>query len=152
MLQPQTFPIFSDNITGRICPCTAESFCEDSFMAGAMRDNMRRFASKLFLVMSVTDCLLSELANTGSAQYNVRRLVLMKITRRYEIAFISCGVLLGFNLGVWSYAAFFLPPNTDRNGLAELFASVCLLVGLVWLAVMRAEIRRKDESNQKHDA
>jgi hypothetical protein len=76
----------------------------------------------------------------------------MKISRRYEIGFICCGVLLGFNLGVWSYAAFFLPPNTGRNGLAEFLASICLVVGLFWLTVMRAEMRRKDDANDKPDA
>src|ERR1035441_6344363 len=88
----------------------------------------------------------------SAAAFHARRLVLMKISRRYEIAFICCGVLLGFNLGVWSYAAFFLPPNTDRNGLAEFLASICLVVGLFWLTVMRAEMRRKDDVNDKPDA
>jgi hypothetical protein len=76
----------------------------------------------------------------------------MKISRRYEIAFICCGVLLGFNLGIWSYVVFFLPPHTDRNGVAEFLASICLLVGVVWLAVIRAEMRRKDDANDRPDA
>jgi hypothetical protein len=81
-----------------------------------------------------------------------RCLVLMKITRRFEIGFICCGVLFGFGLGVWSYVAFFLPPNTDRNGMAELLASSCLVVGLFWLVVMRAEMHRKDNANDKPEA
>jgi hypothetical protein len=76
----------------------------------------------------------------------------MKTTRRYEIGFICWGVLFGFSLGVWSYVAFFLPPNTDRNGMAKLLASSCSMVGLFWLIVMRAEMRRKDNANDKTDA
>jgi hypothetical protein len=60
--------IFSGSVgTRRLFPCTAGWFWEDSFMAEAIGDKMRQFASRILSFTSVTDCLLSELANTGSA-------------------------------------------------------------------------------------
>jgi hypothetical protein len=77
----------------------------------------------------------------------------MKIKRRHEIAFIICGVLMGFSLGVYTYDACFRSPHSDRNGFALLLASVCMLIGTLWLAVMRAEIKRQqNEIGPKPDA
>jgi hypothetical protein len=77
----------------------------------------------------------------------------MEIKRRHESAFVICGVLMGFSLGVYTYDAFFRPPHSDRNGFALLLASVCMLIGIVSLAVMRAEIKsQQNETEQKPDA
>jgi hypothetical protein len=76
----------------------------------------------------------------------------MKTTRWHEVGLIFAGILMGFQLGVFAYAAFFLPPNTGQNGLAKFFATGCGLVGLVMMILIRAEMRRKDDANDKPDA
>ncbi len=60
---------------------------------------------------------------------------------------------MGFSLGVYTYDVFFRTPHSDRDGFALLLASICMLIGTVWLAVMRAEIKRQqNEIEQKPDA
>ena len=46
-------------------PCTTGTFWKDSFKAGAMGNKRRQNAPQNFLVMGVTDCLLSELDRMG---------------------------------------------------------------------------------------
>jgi len=57
---------FSDNITGRFCACTPETYCEDSLMAGQITDNLLRLMLKFFS-WSENDWHLLELGQTGSA-------------------------------------------------------------------------------------
>jgi hypothetical protein len=75
----------------------------------------------------------------------------MKFSRRHEVAFIFGGVLLGLGAGVFGYEAFFLPPHTDRNGFAELFAGVCLMAGSLCLSLTRAEKHRLDRAGDNPD-
>jgi hypothetical protein len=76
----------------------------------------------------------------------------MKINRRYEIAFVFGGMLLGLSAGIFIYEAFFLPLHANRSGFAEMFASICLLAGSLFLTLTRAEKQRSEKADDNPDA
>ena len=76
----------------------------------------------------------------------------MKTSQLHRIGFASGHLLCGFALGLLTYNAFFFLPGGDPNGLAVLLGSVCLLVGIVLLALVRAEASRAHTLDEKHDS
>jgi hypothetical protein len=76
----------------------------------------------------------------------------MKPIRWREIGLVISGALIGFAFGMDTYLTFFLPPSSRRNGWGEFLVNGGGFVGLLLLTLIRAETRRKDDANEKHDA